>query len=252
MNDPHVEALVYRVRHKESVDYSETVALDFATSDFHVTVSDGVARFTMKEHFATAEAAREVVDPFVQDWEFDACLRYGPGRFELEYDFADVLDRRPTPGVHKVAAARPVRFHFSTSTPRATLSPGAYPSPPSDIDSSDADVQSLLERYKRYRLYGEELPSFAYFCLTVLEQPWSSQRPRSRRRKKAAEWLGVEVEVLQRIGELSSTKGGLSPESTRGEISRWLPVRRDSSTPPSGGSSAGLPNELPTSTAPCR
>ena len=118
MNDPHVEALAYRVRHKKSVDYSETVALDFATSDFHVTVADGVARFTMTEHFATAKAAREVVDPFVQDWEFDACLRYESGRFELEYDFADVLDRRPTPGVHEVTA-RPARFHFSPSTPRA-------------------------------------------------------------------------------------------------------------------------------------
>ena len=137
MNDPHVEALVYRVRHKESVDYSETVALDFATSDFHVTVADGVARFTMTEHFATAENAREVVDPFVQDWEFEACLRHGPGRFELEYVDADVRDRRPTPGVHEVTGRG--RVHV-TSTARLTISPGAYPSPPSGIDSSDADV----------------------------------------------------------------------------------------------------------------
>ena len=206
MNDPQVEALVYRVRHKESVDYSETVALEFATSDFDVRVADGVAHFTMAEHFSTAEAARAIVDPFAQDWEFEACLRYEPGRFELEYDFAAVVDRKPTPGVIE-AAARPVWLEFSMAKPRVTVKPGAYPSRPCGIDSSDADVQVLIERYKRYLAGGEHLTSFAYFCLTALEQSPSSQgRPSGRR--QAAEWLGVDFEVLQRIGELSSTKGG--------------------------------------------
>ena len=206
MNDPHVEALVYRIRHKESVDYSETVALDFATSDFDVRVADGVARFTMAEHFSTAEAARAVVDPFVQDWEFEACLRYEPDRFELEYDFAAIVDRKPTPWVIEVAA-RPVRFEFSIPEARVTVEPGAYPSRPCGIDSNAPDVQVLLERYKRYRAGGEHRTSFSYFCLTALEQSPSSRGKPSGRRQ-AAEWLGVDFEVLQRIGELSSTKGG--------------------------------------------
>ena len=61
----------------------------------------------------------------------------------------------------------------------------------------------------------ERLANLAYFCLTVLEdlavQPprkASTNRKPSSKRKKTAEKYEIELEVLTKIGHLSSKKGG--------------------------------------------
>ena len=229
MNDPHVEALVYRIRHDETFDYTEAKPLDFETQGFRIKAEDETVRFQMKEHFAAEQQAREVVDPFARNWEFDVCLQRGPGCFELEFDRAEIIDRRPTPGVIEVSSG-PVRWEISVSTPSVTVGLSAYPSPPTDIDTSDPDVQTLWERYRRYREGREELPSFAYFCLTVLVH-WAEKTQgkckAGSRLQLAAATCFVEKKVLRRIAELSSTRGGsrarksdglskpLTPDETR-------------------------------------
>ncbi len=219
MNDPYVDALVYRIRHDQSVDYSKAEPLDLETDGFHVKVADAAVRFEMKEHFATEQDAREAVDPFARNWEFDVCMRCGPGCFELQFDRAEIRDRRPTPGVFEVNAS-PVRWQLSTSPVQVTVRRSRYPSPPTDIDSSAPDVQVLWDRYRRYREGREDLASFAYFCLTVLEHhplvTASVKRKAGRRRVAAAAHFEVEVGVLERIGDLSSTKGGTGARKREG------------------------------------
>ena len=210
MNDPHVVALIYNVRHKESVDYGEAKPLAFENDHFEVRVKDGKAQFELKEHCATEQKARDRVKPFIRDWQFDAGLRRDPNCFVLEFEKAEIIDRSPTPGVTKVNAA-PARWHFSIPSPKVTVSPPTYPPPPIGIDSSHPDVQTLYERYRRFREGGEDLPSFAYFCLTVLEYPFTS----SERRRAAASY-NVDYAVLQSIGQLSSTKGGSGARKREG------------------------------------
>ena len=205
MNDPHVVALIYNVRHKESVDYGEAKPLAFENDHFEVRVKAGKARFELKEHCATEQEARDVVEPFIRDWEFDAGLRRDPDCFGLDFDKAELIDRKPTPGVIVMHAA-PARYHVSISSAKVTVSPPKYPTPPTGIDSSHPDVQTLYERYRRFREGREDLPSFAYFCLTVLEYPFTP--PRKGKRERAAASCGIDVDVLDRIGDLSSTKGG--------------------------------------------
>ena len=110
--------------------------------------------------------------------------------------------------------AEPARWHFSTSSPKVTVSPPTYPSPPTGIDSNNPDVQTLYLRYKNFRGGGESLPSFAYFCLTVLEHPFTP--PQKGKRLRAAASYGIDVDVLDRIGELSSTKGGSGARKREG------------------------------------
>ena len=205
MNDPHVVALCYNVRHKESVDYGHAKPLTFENDQFVVQVEDGKARFEMKEHCPTEQKAQEIVEPFIDNWQFDAGLRRDPDCFLLDFDKAEIIDRSPSPGVTKVNAA-PARWHFSIPSPKVTVSPPTYPPPPIGIDSSHPDVQTLYERYRRFREGREDLPSFAYFCLTVLEYPFTP--PRKGKRERAAASCGIDVDVLDRIGDLSSTKGG--------------------------------------------
>ena len=221
MNDPHVTALRYRVRHKESVDYGKAGPLAFEEDGFSVEVKDDRARFDLKQHYATEQEAREAVEPFIRDWEFDASLSGGPGCFRLEFDMPEIIDRRPTPGAIAVNAS-PARFHFEARPASVTAYRPAYPSPPPRIDSGHPDVQTLYERYKGFRDGNEPLTSFAYFCLTVVEQsvgPMTSRkRSRSggRRRIAAASYYCIDVDVLQQIGKLSSTKGGTGARKREG------------------------------------
>src|SRR5208282_4586452 len=99
MNDPHVSVLIYRVRHDETVNYDMASPLEYETASFKVSIKGSEAHFEMKEHFPTAEQAREVVGPFIRQWEFAAAVDRGPREFELVFLDAVVEDRKPPPGV---------------------------------------------------------------------------------------------------------------------------------------------------------
>ena len=218
MNDPHVVALIYKVHHTESVDYAKAEPLAFEEDDFRVEVKDREARFRMKKHYSTGQEARYAVEPFIRNWVFDAAMGHFPGYFELEFDRPEIVDRKPTPCVQEL------RFDVVSESELSatfTQSPSRYPCPPSGIDANHADVRTLFERYKGFVDGNEKLASFAYFCLTVLEQSLGQgttagpRRP-SRRRERTAERYRIDVEVLQRIGELSSTKGGSDARKAAG------------------------------------
>jgi hypothetical protein len=71
----------------------------------------------------------------------------------------------------------------------------------------NADVNALWQRYMRYEQSREPLLSMAYFCLSYFEDAAGTGAKGRQRRKMAAEALGVEEEVLRRLGELTSTLG---------------------------------------------
>ena len=213
MNDPHVEALIYRVRHRESVDYGKAEPLTLECERFSVHVCNKQARFELKEHFATEQEARQVVEPFIRNWEFDSGLRRGPDWFVLEFDVANMIDRKPKPGV-TTGNASPAVFLLSPASAKGRVSPSTYYSPPEgDLKVDHPDVQTLYQRYQGYKAERERLGSFANFCLTVLEN--SVGRTNSRR-AEAAKKYGVAKAVLNRIGELCDTKGGDEARKAKG------------------------------------
>ena len=53
MNDPHVEALIYRVEHRENVNYERATPLEHDGEHCRVRIEDCRARFEMKDHYAT-------------------------------------------------------------------------------------------------------------------------------------------------------------------------------------------------------
>ena len=209
MNDPHVAALIYQVRHNESVDYGEAKPLTFENDQFVVQVEDGKARFKMKEHCPTEQKAQEIVEPFIDNWQFDAGLRRDPDCFLLDFDKAEINDRKPTPGVIEVHAP-PNRFHFSFSSPEGTASPPTYPPPSTGIDSSHPDVNTLHDRYRGYKDGKELLPSFAYYCFTELLRQAQGEVAKVARR------YSISQRVLKKIRHLSSTKGGVEARKAKG------------------------------------
>ena len=218
MNDPHVKALTYGLRHGDAVDYGAARELEFEDAGFRCTVADKRVRFEMVEHFAEEGQAREAVETFIRRWEFEAYMEHGPGWLELEFVDSEVVDRDPSPGVLSLQLSSRVEV---TDSFTMTVCPKAYPSPPErSLDVDNQDVQVLFVRYRGYRAGKEPLGSFANFCLTALE---SSVGGTKGKRAKAAKRYGISRRVLDRIGDLCDKKGGDWARKGRGLGSPFSP-----------------------------
>ena len=222
MNAPHVEALIFRIEHGPAVSYSDGAPpIEHEEPGFRVTLRDRTVRFELKEHHATREEALERVRPYVRNWEMDAGLNERPGNFRLEFQEAEVIDRSPpppTPGITNIGATITV----PTPTVRASLSvvSPSYPPPTSGLTlkTDDPDVATMYHRLFGYYAGREPLPSMAYFCLTVLESHFSGRRA-------AAKGSHIDMAVLNKIAELSSTKGGEGTGRKAGAVNSELSQR---------------------------
>ncbi len=216
MNDPHVSVLIYRVRHDETVNYDKASPLEYETASFKVSIKGCEAHFEMKEHFRTAEQAREVVGPFIRQWEFAAALDRDPGEFELVFLEAVVEDRKPTPGVVDVARQETVQARDSVSVVAVR---GSYPEPPTNV-AIDVDVEAMALRYSQYREGKETLAAMAYFCLTVLERA-------ACRRRAIPSKFGIEFTVADTLGHLSTKKGGAEARKDGGRSHEFTAYERN-------------------------
>ena len=208
MNDPHVVALIYDVKHGDSFDYRNAKLLVRDEPGFLLTVENKKARFEMKEHFATERSARASIHDYIRVWEFDACLESGPDSFQLEFAVPEIVDRDPTARGLSVSA----RAGAPTVSMRLTVVPSTYPSPPPDmaVRPHDSAVDTMFQRYMRDHSNQDALSDLAYFCLTILEDEATSGANfgRKERRRRTAAKFDIEVVVLNKVGDLSSTKGG--------------------------------------------
>ena len=217
MNQQRVVALIYHVEHGPRVDYKSTASLVHEDdARFRVVIKGKEARFELREHHATENSARHVVDQYVRLWEFSAALTKGPKVFTLRFHKSEVVDLAPTtPGVVEITACSE---HAIQGGGDITITHAKYPSPPSGIALSP-NVQNMYERFMKYRENMEPLSSMAYFCVTVLEHEAHCLSGRSvdrSRRKLAAKTYGISKNVLDKIGELSTDKGGRAARKARG------------------------------------
>ena len=210
MVDPHVVALTYRIEHSRSVAYRNPPPLAREERQFHLEVKEGTVRFEFKEHFPTERQARDAVAQYIESWQMSADLEGGPGSFRLVFQDAEVVDRQPSPG------GVSLRMSARAGKPRASFRMRAvsrrYPEPPADCDFQHPDVKAMYVRFIGHRQGDEPLASMAYFCLTVLEH---SVQPPKRREKAARRWR-IDKAVLDRVAELSSTRGGTAARKAEG------------------------------------
>lgn len=210
MNDPHVVALLYDFLPEPSVDYSEAEPLNSGEAAFDLTVEDGVARFDLKEHYATEEEARGIVDAFIAKWRLYARLRRPSHAFELRFRRAIIEDRNPIAGAIYLRGGVRSDVRISASL---TVGHRHYPAPPPSALAITPDVQSMYDRFVRYLDGKEPLPSMAYFCLTVLEGlPGVAKSPR----KAAGQIYRIDKAVLDTIGSLTANKGGTQARKLKG------------------------------------
>ena len=210
MNDPHVVMLVYKIEHDSSVNYREEAPFDYKEENFSLRVQDGHILFVMKAHYATEEEAQEAVRAYIDRWEFAVGLEKGPGKFKLLGLGVQIEDRRPSPNSDEVLYV-PLIIEGGGGRILGMVPPPSqqYPIPPPPGLAITPDVQSMYERFMCYRVGREPLPSMAYFCLTVLQGAAGG-------REAAAKKYGIALEVLRKIGDLSSNKGGSQARKASG------------------------------------
>ena len=202
MNDPHVEALVYVVRHDKSSNYSLAKTVELEQTTFRLKLEDNEARFELKEHYPTRQQAQQAIQPFIKQWELRASLESGPGTFALKFKRLEIIDRKPTPGVISVSAD-PISFSFEISSPTVTVS-RQYPQPPPErpMNIDHPDVQTMLNRHIGYHQGREWLPSMAYFCCEVFVKRFGTDAKDAANKHKLAHNL------IKRVKPLASIKGG--------------------------------------------
>lgn len=206
MNRPQVVALIYDVEHGPRVSYASTAHFVREEDKFLITIQNKRARFQLKEHHSTEEGARRVVEPYVQRWEFSAGLARGPSTFRLKYRKAEIRDLDPTPGVVEFTGGS---RHAIRGGGELTIGYDRYPPPPPAILVSP-NVKSMYDRFMRYCNRMEPLPSVAYFCVTVLALEAARLDGNGGRRSdhQTVQTFGIARNVLRRIRDLSTNKGG--------------------------------------------
>lgn len=200
--DFHVVSLRYKLRPSDNVTYVKPTPVEFETEEVRFCLADGKLTCDMKNHIASPEEARAIVEPVLRAWEVDADLRGNRGELRFEFDAADIIDRSPCPpgvvrghahvlsGVAAISAVGTVSVHVGRVI---------YPGPPGAF-RLNPDAESILLRYQGYRDGREPLLSMAYFCLTVLEANAGG-------RSSAALKYRIDKALLDKLGELTSRRG---------------------------------------------
>jgi hypothetical protein len=107
-----------------------------------------------------------------------------------------------------------------------------WPDPPQELKVSN-DADALWRRWWRHREEKREpLLSAAYWALTMLEAAPglavpAKPRPSSKRRRATSAFFNIDLDVLNMIGELTSTRGGNDEErKAEGRATPLSPVER--------------------------
>jgi hypothetical protein len=200
MRDPHVVSLRYRLETDKTVTFENPPSIERETNEFVAQLENGILTFRMKEHYPSVKAAREVVDKFLRAWELDVALPFGIGEMWFVYEDAHLIDRDPPPPGSPKVVSEPVTINMVLELSATDhLIRHKYPEPPERFRISP-DVETLWHRYEGYLDGQEPLLSMAYFCLTLLEA-------RAGSRGNAASKYAIEIDVLGKLGEPTSTRG---------------------------------------------
>jgi hypothetical protein len=202
--------IIIASRNAPDVSYANSAPLSVdSESDFSVRIAALKAEIKMKTRYPTAEAARQVVAPFLRKWELSSGLLNPIDQFRFEFVSANIMDRAPPQG----GIAQAEFYGVSGFDARGILIRN-YPAPPLGL-GWDADIELMFERFCTHDEKRTTISDAAYFCLTVLEGATSPLRskpiaclPQLACVGKAATHFRIELPVLDKIGNLTGNRGG--------------------------------------------
>lgn len=227
MRDPHVECLRYRLTVDETYGrFDNPSPLEHETDVYRMRLEGGVLTVEMKEHHATVESAKERVENDLRAWELDAALSRDHTwlRFDHDPSGAKIIDRDPPPPGAVEISVSGVAIAGGVGSVTAVAAPPVfkeYPKPPTKLKSS-LDVEGLFRRYERaVWLDPTQMLAIGYLWLSYLEgttakkgrkaqnEAAKKERKKRKARNEAAKMYKIELDVLDKLGDLTSTRGDL-------------------------------------------
>ena len=194
--DPHVVSLRYRIEPSKGVSFGENNGpIEREFDAFRLSVTHETATAHMKDHHATEDGAREVVEGYLRAWEiYEAVRPMGTG-VKFSFAEAEVVDRDP-PRIYARARAIPT---IGSDARVEVVRELRFPDLPEAFAiSSDVEVMWIL--YEGYLKGRDRLLPMAYTCLTRFKYGTGGN-------KEAASRYHVDIKVLQKLGRISTTSG---------------------------------------------
>ncbi len=159
------------------------------------------------------------------------------------FDHADVIERAPLqPGEARAFCQGVAGVLGMSGSLKIHITSSKYPQPPTAFQVSPL-VEALWRRYEGYVFGREPMFAMAYFCLTAIEKAAGSRRA-------AAAKFSIDLEVLSKMGELSSNRGderearkitNKAPRQATGSERAWTETTIRKFIEHVGASEAGAP-----------
>jgi hypothetical protein len=214
MRDPHVFSLHYRLETGPQLAFNDPPPVEKETDAFSLRLANGQLRIEMKDHFATAEAARLEVEPFLRSWEIATALQHGANAIRFVFERAEMRDREPSPpgaSVIQPMAAEAVLVGY-LAVHRVTRR--QYPDPP-EAFVAVPDVLAMWERYEAFVTgRGDLLTNVAWWCLTTIERN-SGGRARASARYAISDHVLVALHRLAHVGDEKTARKRFAGQELR-------------------------------------
>jgi hypothetical protein len=214
MNDPHVEHLSFTAEPLGNISYRDPPPVDVTLPVGSLRLESGILTVHPSVHFATEAEAKKAVEPYLRSWEIDSDLRWGVGTLRFKFTDSLIIDRNPPPpGSHQVISANAAVVLVTAGQGSIHVTRATYPEPPVRFLATK-EVEILVHRFTEHMAGREPLTGMAYFSLTVVQALAGG-------RKEAASRFALDVRILSRIGELSSS----GDHRTARKIQKGKPLR---------------------------
>jgi hypothetical protein len=206
--------LYYIVRSGDDVSYNNPEPIVFTNHLGEFYLTEGELSVMPTEYFSTESEAREAILPFLEAWEINSDLTTGIGEISFQFDHAEIVNRNPQPpdSFDSFSLEKGSYFRIGTDMSFHTIRI-KYPQPPKCFCATP-EVQHAHRRWINYHLGKEHLQSMAYFILTLIEQISGS-------RHSAASLFHISKKVLNKLGELVSTRGGANTARKAAKSSQY-------------------------------
>jgi hypothetical protein len=201
MRDPHVKYLFFEIGSGEATSYVDPERLSFTNHLGKFGTSGTTLTVEPTDHFADEASARFAIEQYLRGWEIITDLAHGIETVRFKFVRTEIIDRNPPP------PGTPQSFTVRGTGPtvgirgsgKISFTRRKYPEPPASF-AATPDVQHVHKRWLDFRAGREPLQSMAYFVLTVMQEAGGS-------RTKASKMFGIDRAVLDKLGELTSTRG---------------------------------------------